>query len=434
MNKKVYISTYGCQMNVNDTERMYSIMEMINYAPSTCPEEANLVIINSCSVREKPVHKVRSEVGRLVKLKEKTGKNFHIGVAGCVASQERKKLLKSLPHIDFVMGPDAIDRLPHIVKKLEEKERGIVETRFTPYYHIQTLNRNPGVSAFINIMKGCDNFCTFCVVPFTRGRERSRPLEHVVEDVKQLIKRGVKEVTLLGQNVNSYRSPCGESFAGLLEALCKKTDISRIRFTSPHPKDFNDDVIHVMAAHTDRIMEAVHLPVQSGSTSILAKMNRGYSREEFIKKANRILKKIPGSVLSTDIIVGFPGETEKDFADTMSLLDEVPFETIYSFKYSPRPFTKAQNFPNPVPEEEKRIRLRRLNEKHMHLGRENAKKYAGKVLKVLVERQDQSSQNLTGRSTENKIVHFCGEKHLVGKEVCVKITKALPQVLYASVI
>ena len=437
--KSVYISTYGCQMNVNDTERMYSLLEMINYAPAVSPDQAQLIIINSCSVREKPVHKVRSEVGRYWRLKQQKP-NLKIGVAGCVAQQEKQKLLKSVPLVDFVFGPDAIDELPHIVARIEQGETRLVETKFTHSepYHIQTLIRNPGVAAFVNIMKGCDNFCTFCVVPFTRGRERSRLLESVCNDVQNLTNRGVREVTLLGQNVNSYRSQCGADFGQLLLALCNQTVIQRIRFTSPHPKDFNEELIDIMHAYRQKIMPAVHLPAQSGSSQILKQMNRGYTKEEYIQKAHMILNRLPGAVLSTDIIVGFPGETKQDFQETLSLLDKVPFEQLYSFKYSPRPLTKAAQYENQVDEKEKSIRLAMLNKKYNEFAFSNAEKYKGQILDVLVETSNSKTNYFTGRSIHNKLVHFTSSKYLLdrlkGETVPVRIKKAYPLTLYGELV
>ena len=433
--KKVYISTYGCQMNVNDTERMYSLLEMINYAPAVSPDQAGLIIINSCSVREKPVHKVRSEAGRYHLLKQKNP-HLKIGVAGCVAQQEKQKMLKEIPLLDFVFGPDAIDKLPDIVSRLEDGEKKVKETQFTHSepYHIQTLIRNPEISAFVNIMKGCDNFCTFCVVPFTRGRERSRPLRDIIKDAKNLTTRGVKELTLLGQNVNSYRSSCGADFGKLLLNLCNQTEIKRVRFTSPHPKDFNEELIDLMHSKRTKIMPAIHLPVQSGNSRILDKMNRGYSREEYIQKAHMILSRMEGATLSTDIIVGFPGETESDFQDTLSLLDEVPFEMMYSFKYSPRPFTKAARFENQVPEQEKSVRLARLNQKHIKFAISRSKEYKEQVLEVLVEKKDFQTGYLSGRSRQNKLVHFKGSEHLKGQTVSVKVKKTHPQVFYGELL
>lgn len=431
----VFISTYGCQMNVNDSERMYSLLDMLNYTPVASPDQANLIIINSCSVREKPVHKVHSEVGRYRKLKERNPQ-LRIGVGGCVASQEKDKLLKDIPLLDFVFGTDSIDRLPELVRQLEGGERKLNSTRFehAQPYHVETMIRNPGVSAFVNITKGCDNFCTFCVVPFTRGRERSRPLSHLIKDVNELVDRGVKEVTLLGQNVNSYKSECGADFGELLKRLCVETDIERIRYTTSHPKDFNEELVDIMQAYRSKIMDYVHLPVQSGNSRVLDKMNRGYTREEYIKKAQMILERFPDAALSTDIIVGFPGETEEEFDDTLSLLDIVPYENIFAFKYSARPFTKAARWTDHLSEEEKGDRLRRLNSKHREIAFQLAEKYQGKVLDVLVEDFRAEEARCTGRSSQNKLTHFKGQPDWVGQTKRVKILEAYPQTLRGEVI
>lgn len=434
--KGVFISTYGCQMNVNDTERMHSLLEMVNYTPVSSPEEASLIIINSCSVREKPVHKVYSEVGRYRKLK---GQNplLKIGVAGCVAQQEKKKLIQKTTLIDFVIGTDAIDQLPDVVSQLNEKGKkrsSFVFTRFENQkpYQIQTLIRNPGVATFVNITKGCDNFCSFCVVPFTRGRERSRPLLELISDIQRLVQRGVKEVTLLGQNVNSYRSPhCGTDFAGLLEKIALKTDVERIRYTTSHPKDFNQELMNVMKEYHPKICEYIHLPVQSGHSEVLKRMNRGYTRSDYLKKVEMIFKTLPEATLSTDIIVGFPGETEEQFQETLSLLDVVPYESLYAFKYSPRPFTKAARFTDQVDEEEKSYRLNCLFEKHKPLALSLAQKYVKKRLKILIEEVDFKNKRAIGRSTQNKRVHFPvdTQKEWVGKNVEVKVLEAFPQTL-----
>ena len=431
----VYISTYGCQMNVNDTERMFSLLEMMNYTQVSAPEEAQLIIINSCSVREKPVHKVISEAGRYKKLKDKNPL-LKIGVAGCVAQQERARLFKRIPVLDFVFGTDAIDDLPQILKNLESSKEKINETRpkNKEPYHIETLIRNPKVTSFVNITKGCDNFCTFCIVPYTRGRERSRPLGMVLRDIQKLCDRGVREVTLLGQNVNSYKSPCGAGFKELLKNLAQKTRIERIRFTSPHPKDFDEDLVAVMAEHSDVIMEAIHLPVQSGNDEILRRMNRGYTRKDYMKKVKMIYDKIPHAVLSTDIIVGFPGESEKQFQDTLSLIDEVPYEGVFSFCYSPRPYTKAALEPNPVPKAVQKERLKRLNEKHSHFMFKESKKYEKKTLDVLVEKRDSKTLLLSGRSSQNKLVYFEGPEEFIGRDVPVFIEKAFPQTLHGRFI
>ena len=430
--KNFFISTYGCQMNVNDSERMACLLEMAGWNPVPTVEMSDLILINSCSIREKPVHKVRSEIGRYKLLKQKKP-HLKIGVAGCVAQQERARLLKQIPLLDFVLGTDAIDQLPQTLLKLEGGKK-VVSVKQEPNkaYHVQTLIGNPGVSAFVNISKGCDNFCSFCVVPFTRGRERSRDLSHLIEDINSLVQRGVKEVTLLGQNVNSYQSPCGANFSKLLENLAVKTDIQRIRYTTSHPKDFNEELVETMQNHRDKIMDFIHLPVQSGNTGILKKMNRGYSREEYIEKAQVILSKMPGSVLSTDLIVGFPGETEKAFEDSLSLLDEIPYESIFSFKYSPRPFTKAKSFKDQVPEEIKTRRLAKLKKKHEKIAFSLANKYKGAVLEVLVEKQDLKTGFFMGRSTQNKLVYFKGEKQDIGQVATIKIDKVNISTFYGE--
>ncbi len=421
-------------MNVNDTERMYALLEMLNYEPVSRPEDASLIIINSCSVREKPVHKVRSEVGKYRVLKQ-SNPRLKIGVGGCVAQQEKGKLLVDLPILDFVFGTDSIDKLPQIVQEVTATNRRAASAQFThgEPYQIETLVKNPGVSTFVNIMKGCDNFCTFCVVPFTRGRERSRSLREIVADIEKLTARGVKEVTLLGQNVNSYRSPDdGAGFAELLKRLATETDVKRIRFTSPHPKDFDEELAEVMQTYRQKIMEYIHLPAQSGNTEILENMNRGYTREDYIAKARMLQQKISGAVLSTDLIVGFPGETEDQFEDTMSLLDEVPFENIYAFKYSPRPNTKAAKMSNQIPEIVKSERLSRLLAKHRAQAFEMAKKYQNVTLNVLVEEFHDDENFCFGHSTQNKSVHFDGTRDLVGCTVPVKVTEATPLLLYGE--
>ena len=431
--KSFFISTYGCQMNVNDTERATCLLEMSGYVPVSQPSEASLIIVNSCSIREKPVHKVRSEIGRYKKLKA-SNKKLRIGVMGCVAQQEKTKLLKQIPLLDFVVGTDAIDEIPAIVNQLEARDskKVFVKQRPKEPYHVQTLIRNTKVTAFVNISKGCDNFCTFCVVPFTRGRERSRPLSHLIEDINNLCDRGVKEVTLLGQNVNSYRSDCGAHFGKLLKTLSLKTPIERIRFITSHPKDFNEELVDIIQEHRNKIMDFIHLPAQSGNTEVLKRMNRGYSREEYIEKALMVLEKIPNSSLSTDIIVGFPGETEKQFQDTLSLIDQVPYETMFSFKYSSRPYTKAAFYEDQIPEKEKSIRLSLLQDKHEKIAFQLAKKYKDKVLSVLVEKKDSESGLLMGRSTQNKSVYFAGAKKDIGRTLAIKINTVYPGTLYGD--
>lgn len=429
--KGVFISTYGCQMNANDSERMYTLLEMADYVPVPAPEMASLIIINSCSIRELPVHKVHSEVGRYRKLKERNP-GLKIGVGGCVGQQEKDKLLTDLPLLDFVFGTDTIDQLPDLVSRVSKTHIRQVNARFehSKPYEIQTLIRNPGVATFVNITKGCDNFCTFCVVPYTRGRERSRPVGEIIGDIQRLTERGVKEVTLLGQNVNSYTDQ-EVNFARLIEKVARETDIQRIRFTTSHPKDFNRELVEVLQANKNKVCDYIHLPFQAGNSEVLARMNRGYTREEYLEKVKMIQEVFPDVSLSTDIIVGFPGETEEQFLDTMTMLDEVPFETLYAFKYSPRPFTKAARFLDQVDEDAKSDRLTRLLAKHREIAFALADKYTGTVVDVLVEKKDENDPRvMMGRSTKNKLVHFTGGEALgdnyVGRTVPVRISKAFP--------
>lgn len=429
MGRGVYVSTYGCQMNVNDSERMYTLLEMANFTPVTSPDQADLIIINSCSVREKPVHKVYSEVGTYRKMKQKNP-NLRIGVGGCVGQQEKEKLMKTQPMIDFVFGTDSIDQLPSLVARTFEGEKKIVSAKFEHRapYHVETLVRNPGVATFVNITKGCDNFCTFCVVPYTRGREKSRPHDHILADIRSLLKRGVKEITLVGQNVNSYTCETGLDFADLIKTVAVETDVQRLRFTTSHPKDFNEKLVEVMAEHKDKVCDYIHLPFQSGNSRILELMNRGYTREEYLKKIAMIKNIMPNVSLSSDIIVGFPGETEAEFMDTMSIVQEVGFETIYAFKYSPRPFTKAARFDGQLDEAVKSERLNRLFDMHDEMATKLVNKFEGQVLDVLVETFDADRGSLSGRTTQNKLVHFVGSEKLVGQTVPVKINKAFPAV------
>ncbi len=432
--KGVYISTYGCQMNVNDSERMLSLLEMSNYVEVKDPKDAELILINSCSVREKPVHKVRSEVGTYRELKKKNPR-LKIGVGGCVAQQEKDKLLKDAPLVDFVFGTDAVDQLPDLVAQVIKEERKIVSAKFKhdEPYQIETLIRNPGVASFVNIGKGCDNFCTFCVVPFTRGREKSRSMKELIGDIQKLTARGVKEVTLLGQNVNSYHSDCGAGFGDLMKAICEDTDILRIRYTSPHPKDFDQALIDLSQKYRSKICDYLHLPAQSGSTEILALMNRNYTREEFLQKVKMIRDGIPGVALSTDLIVGFPGETEAQFQDTMKLIEEVRFENIYAFAYSPRPFTKAAKFEGQLDEPTKFRRLNELLDRQRVIAFELAAAYENAELDVLIEEFKADEKLMVGRSTQNKLTYILAPdenaESYIGTVHKVKVNKAFPTVL-----
>lgn len=422
----VYISTYGCQMNVNDTERMHSLLEMANYYPVDTPEKASLIIINSCSVREKPVHKLHSEVGRYRKLKN-NNPSLLIGVGGCVAQQEKKKLLSTIPLLDFTFGTDAIDKLPSIVARVEKNGEKICATKFLhdQPYQVETLVRNPGVSTFVNITKGCDNFCSFCVVPFTRGRERSRGMDEIIRDIQSLNGRGVKEVTLLGQNVNSYRSECGADFARLLEAVVCRTETLRVRYTTSHPKDFNEELVGISKKYQNKICNSIHLPVQSGNSRVLERMNRGYTREEYLGKVEMIREALPGVALSTDVIVGFPGESEEQFQDTLSLIEQVEYDGIYAFKYSPRPFTKAAKWTDSLSECEKSERLERLFALQRPIALRLSQNSLGRTQEVLIEEVNHQGV-ASGRNSENRLVEFENQNKRPGDLVMVQIAAARP--------
>jgi len=435
---RVYVSTYGCQMNEHDTERMYSLLEMHNFVSTPTPENADVIIINSCSVREKPVHKVLSEVGTYKVLKSKNPK-LRIGVGGCVGNQEGEKLLKDVPTLDFVFGTDTIDKLPDIVEEVRSGfKTKVVNTRFEHRapYEIETLVRHTRPTAFVSITKGCDNFCAFCVVPFTRGREKSRLMSEILYDVKNLVQRGVREVTLLGQNVNSYESPDGKGgLSALLRLLCEETEILRVRYTTSHPKDFDDELIQTMAEYRTRLCDYIHLPVQSGSSRVLERMNRGYTREQYLEKIKKIKTAIPGVVLSSDFIVGFPGETEEDFQDTLRMLEEVRYDSVFAFKYSPRPFTKAAKFDDQIPEDLKQDRFIRFMDLQDRISYEICQKYENRVFDVLVEGPSRENPHvLSGRTRQNRLVNFPGEPGLIGKIIPVRVVKAFPNTLRGELI
>jgi tRNA-2-methylthio-N6-dimethylallyladenosine synthase len=416
-------------MNEHDTERMYALLEAHKFTQAPTPESADMIIINSCSVREKPVHKVMSEVGTYRDLKARKP-NLKIGIAGCVGQQEGEKILQGNKLVDFVMGTGEIDNLPEIVRQVRDERKRVTATAMhhRDDYKIETLVRNPKVSSFVTITKGCDNFCSFCVVPFTRGREKSRVLSDIVRDVHELVDRQVKEITLLGQNVNSYKSPDGNGgFNDLLRAICTETKLERLRYTTSHPKDFNDELINLHVKHQDKLGLFLHLPVQSGSSEVLERMNRGYTREEYLEKVMKLKKALPEVALSTDVIVGFPGETEEQFEETLSLLSEVRYENVYAFKYSARPFTKALKFKDHLTEEQKDARLQRLMDLQDTFGDAIVAKYDQKTYDVLVEGPSRTNKEvLTGRTTHWKVVNFVGPQDLIGKTVPVKVIKAQP--------
>lgn len=432
--KKVYIETYGCQMNVYDTEIVKSILSQQGYGFTEVPEEAAAIFLNTCSVRENAHQKVHNRLANLKHLKRKN-KNLVMGVLGCMAQNLRKELLDEKVGVDIVAGPDAYKKLPEMMAKVEgsgEKDFYLTLSEFETYSDVFP-HREGGVNAWIAVMRGCDNFCTFCVVPYTRGRERSRDPYNVVEEVRQLADQGYKQITLLGQNVNSYKFE-DYDFADLMEMSSKVDGIERVRFTSPHPKDFPLKFLELMADN-EKICKQIHLPLQAGNSRVLDMMNRTYSQQEFLDLAHNIRKIVPDIVLSTDVIVGFPSETEEEFQDTLRVIDEIKFDSAFMFKYSQRKQTIAsRKFADDVPEELKQNRLERL----IDLQRKNSllsnEKDIGKTFKILVEGPGKKERQQLGRTDGNKITVFAGDSAKVGSFVNVKVEKATANTLIGSAV
>jgi tRNA-2-methylthio-N6-dimethylallyladenosine synthase len=442
--KRAYIKTYGCQMNEQDSSQMQSLLKGQGYETAFDPFEADMILINTCSIREKAVHKIYSELGRIRPLKEDKP-NLIVGIAGCVAEQEKQKLSQRFPFLDLVFGPDHIRHLPQMLSDVEKNRhedmtaKTLVNTGFDLRKDFEFVNVLPEaaehpVKAFVNIQKGCDNVCSFCIVPFVRGREVSRPHQEIIDEVKALVERGVKEVTLLGQNVNSYglKSTGGVTFAKLLELIAKETSVPRLRFTTSHPKDVGDDLIEQYRDNPS-LVPHFHLPVQSGNNRVLKLMKRQYTREHYMDIVHKLYKTVPDIRFATDLIVGFPGETEEEFEDTMSLVREVGYDSSFSFVYSPRPYTKAANLEDDVPYDQKLERLQRLQELTRVQAKEANSKEVGLVREVLVEECDPENEwTYKGRTPTNKIVHFSEGEFQLGDLANVEITKANAFCLYGN--
>ncbi len=435
--KTFYIKTFGCQMNVADTERMSVLLAESGAEQAATAEQADVIILNGCEVREKAVHKMVSALGGMTKNRGRVdraqGKKQIIGIGGCVGQLDGAKLFKRNPHIDFVFGTDTIDQLPEIVHEVQSGHRHVVYNEFdkTREYSTDTKVFHQSASAFVNIMKGCDKFCSFCIVPFTRGREKSRPIAELVADVQRLVLLGVREVTLLGQNVNSFGKGNNETFPQLLRALDSVAELKRLRFTSSHPIDFSDDLINCYGS-VRALCNQLHLPVQSGSNAVLEKMHRHYKIETYYEQIRKWRERCPDGALSTDMIIGFPTETDADFELTMKLLEDLRFDIVYAFAYSPRPGTKAAKLQDDVPNEVKHERLLRFQRRAVEIANENNQRLVGKSMEVLVEGRTKAlktskSQNMfMGRSRCNKVVNFAfeGARDLKGKFVQVRIERA----------
>lgn len=441
--QKAFIKTYGCQMNEQDSSQMQSLLSGCGFELAQDPYEADLVLINTCAIREKAVHKIYSDLGRLRPLKEDRP-DMIVGIAGCVAEQEQRRLSARFPFLDLVFGPDHIRRLPDMIAEVRAKRGGagretLLKTGFDLRRDFQFVNVLPDaeetpVKAFVNIQKGCDNVCSFCIVPFVRGREVSRPAEDILREIEELVSRGVREVTLLGQNVNSYglKSDGFPSFARLLEMIAAKTSLKRLRFTTSHPKDVKDDLVEQFRDNPI-LAPFFHLPVQSGSTRVLDVMRRQYTREDYLGIVDRLFAAVPDLRLSTDVIVGFPGETEAEFKETLSLVERIRFDASYTFVYSPRPYTKAIQLDDDVPYKVKLERLKVLQDVMREVARERNSVEVGLVRDVLVESRDETAEHLyMGRTPSNKIVHFDGGDYKPGDFAPVKITKANAFSLYGE--
>lgn len=431
---RVLVSTYGCQMNEHDSQKVLSLLEDEGYEPTEDPREADCVILNTCSVREKPEQKVYSALGRLLPLKRKKP-SLIIGVGGCVAQQVGEKLLEKAPHLDFVFGTHQIHLVPELVRMARE---GIRSCRLDMGDDVASLHYCPRpvpgrVRAFVTIMQGCDNHCSYCIVPHLRGPEKSRPMEEILQEVRSLAEAGVREIMLLGQNVNSYgRTLLGSpGFPDLLGRLQEVEGIERIRFTTSHPRDLSVELMEAMA-RSGKVCEHLHLPVQSGSSRVLKLMNRGYTREEYLEKVWTLREKIPGIALTTDLIVGFPGETEEDLELTLDLLEKVRFDTIYSFKFSPRPFTEAARMEDKLPAEVKAERLRRVQELQESITSSILQGCVGSLEEILVEgASPHGASQVMGRSRTYRIVHMAGDPQaLRGRLVRVRIERSLKHSLW----
>jgi tRNA-2-methylthio-N6-dimethylallyladenosine synthase len=428
--KSVFVKTFGCQMNVYDSERMMEALAQDGYGETSEVENADLVILNTCHIREKAAEKVYSDLGRLRQLKEaraKTGKSTVIAVAGCVAQAEGAEITRRQPAVDLVVGPQSYHHLPALIGRLGEGSAHIVETEFPDEGKFNSLPertapRSP--SAFLTVQEGCDKFCTFCVVPYTRGIEVSRPVADIVREAAKLIQSGVVELTLLGQNVNAYHGQgangAAVSLAGLIDALSAIDRLARIRYMTSHPRDMDDDLIAAHAGNP-KLMPFLHLPVQAGSDRVLAAMNRKHTGREYVDLIARIRAVRPDIALSSDFIVGFPGETEDDFAATLALVRDVTFAQAFSFKYSPRPGTPAANSEEQVPEAVKTERLARLQEVLDAQQQAFNAQFTGKVIPVLFERQGRHPGQLIGRSPYLQLVHAEAGAEYLGKIVPVAI-------------
>ena len=426
--KHLFIYTFGCQMNVHDSEKIETLMLPAGYESCDDVEKADLIIINTCSIREKAAQKVYSLLGRLKRMK-RIKPELIIGVGGCLAQQWGTKFVQIVPFLDLVFGTHNIHLLPELVTTIEKKKTPIVQTDFhqsVKSLGVTPLKKNGAIHAFVTIMQGCNNFCSYCVVPYVRGREESRPFQDIISEIKNLADYGVKEITLLGQNVNSYGRTIGNGydFADLLQDIGQIEGIERIRFTTSHPKDLSDKLI-LCFSKIDKLCEHIHLPVQAGSDRILEMMNRSYTIAEYMNRVDKLRNVCPHISITSDIIVGFPGETDKDFQATIDIMEKIMFDNTFSFKYSEREGTAASRLSDKISEYLKSERLQLVQCLQKRHTLEKNITMIGKVEEVLVEDTSRnSSQDLTGRTRTNRIVNFKGNKELIGKTISTIIKNA----------
>ncbi|MCD6440491.1 MAG: tRNA (N6-isopentenyl adenosine(37)-C2)-methylthiotransferase MiaB [Candidatus Marinimicrobia bacterium] len=428
--KKYYIETYGCQMNEADSEIIAGLLEGCNYKATRAPEEADIILVNTCSVREGADRRAIARLSQYKYLK-KQNPGLTLGLVGCVAQRDRGKILKQKPFIDLVLGPDSYRRIPELIRHNDKPYIDVHLSKQEVYEGLMPF-RNTQVNAWVSIMRGCNKFCSFCIVPFTRGRERSRAVESIVTEVKKAIQDGYQEITLLGQNVNSYKHQ-EDRFPDLLKAVALIPGVKRIRFTSPHPQDVDEAMLKVMREH-ENICKSIHLPLQAGATKILKLMNRTYSKEKYLDVVDKIREYMPDCGITTDIIVGFPGETDEDFEETLDVMDRVVFDNAYMFKYSPRPGTAAAKLPDDVPENVKAERLNRIIEKQkIHLLAKN-RALVGTVQTVLIDGlSKKSSGEKIGRTDTNKLVILKTGSARIGEMVKVLIYDAAGVSLFGKI-
>lgn len=429
-NKRLFIKTYGCQMNVYDSERMKDVLAPLGYMSVDTPEDADLVLLNTCHIREKATEKVFSELGQLKRMKQASGNKMLIGVAGCVAQAEGEEIMRRQPAVDIVLGPQAYHKLPEMIARVHRAADERLETEFDVEEKFDALPKErqvDGPSAFLSVQEGCDKFCSFCVVPYTRGAEFSRNVDAIVAEARLLIQKGVREINLLGQNVNAFHGAAPKLEGGddwtlgkLIRHLAKIDGLERIRFTTSHPRDMDDDLIECFG-DTPKLMPYLHLPVQAGSDAILKAMNRGHTAEHYIDIIDRVRAARPDVAITSDFIVGFPGERDQDFEDTMAIVERIDYAAAYSFKYSRRPGTPAADMFSQVPEDVKDERLQRLQALIREQQTRFNKSQIGKTIPVLVSGKARNEGQMAGRTPYLQATHFACSEDLTGQIVNVKI-------------